>query len=83
MGSSKFYSEVHHYNPLKKQSDDDYENMIVVCPNHHVKFDYNVIAISRDGTSIINKRGESTGEKIKFHGKHKLDKKNIESQLGD
>ena len=80
-GDFEFYSEVHHYNPLKKQSDDDFGNMIVVCPNHHARFDYNFIRIGRDGRSIINQQGNTTGEKIKFHKNHALEKKNIESQL--
>ena len=77
-----FYSEVHHYNPLKKQADDDFENMIVLCPNHHAEFDYGVKFIHLDEVTIIDKHGKETGESIKFHKSHKLDRKNIESQLG-
>jgi len=76
-----FYSEVHHYSSLKKQSDDDIGNMIVLCPNHHAEFDYSVKFIHRDGTTIIDKHGKETEETIKFHKKHTFDKKNIESQL--
>ena len=75
-----FYSEVHHYNPLKANADDDMGNMIVVCPNHHAEFDYNMIAISDDGTSIVNRAGKKTAT-IRFKNGHKLDAKNIESQL--
>jgi predicted restriction endonuclease len=78
----EFYSEVHHYNPLKKQSDDDFGNMIVLCPNHHAEFDYSTKFIHRDGISIINQSGNDIGETIKFHKLHTLDMKNIESQLG-
>jgi predicted restriction endonuclease len=81
LNNGRFYSEVHHYNPLKKQSDDDYDNMIVVCPVHHIKFDFEVIWIHLNGTTIIDKHGVSTNEKILFHPNHKLDKKNIESRL--
>jgi hypothetical protein len=76
-----FYSEVHHYNPLKKQADDDYGNMIVLCPNHHAEFDYGVKFIHLDEATIIDRCGKVTGEKISFHKTHKLDKKNLESQL--
>ena len=76
-----FYSEVHHYNPLKKQADDDFGNMIVLCPNHHAEFDYGVKFIDLDEATIIDKNGKATGEKIQFHKNHKLDKKNIESQF--
>jgi len=81
IGKNKFYSEVHHYHPLEDGGDDDKSNMIVVCPNHHTQFDYKIIAIDRDGTTIIDKTGKKTTEKITFHKSHNLDKKNIESQL--
>lgn len=76
-----YYSEVHHYNPLKKQADDDFGNMIILCPNHHAEFDYGVKFIHLDEATIIDKHGKETGESIKFHKIHKLDRKNIESQL--
>lgn len=76
-----FYSEVHHYNPLKKQADDDFENMIVLCPNHHAEFDYGIKFIHLDATTIIDSHGKETGESITFHNSHKLDRKNIKSQL--
>ena len=50
-------------------------------PNHHTQFDYKIIVIDRDSTSILDKNGNPTGEKITFHKNHILDKKNIESQL--
>lgn len=77
---NKFYSEVHHYNPLKELADDDFDNMIVVCPNHHAEFDYNLIAIDLDGHSIVNHKGDKIGD-IHFNKKHKLSEKNIQSQL--
>lgn len=77
---NQFYSEVHHYNPLKNNADDDIDNMIVVCPNHHAEFDYNLIAIDVDGKSIIDKSGKKITE-IHFHKEHKLSEKNIQSQL--
>ena len=77
---NQFYSEVHHYNPLKDNADDDIDNMIVVCPNHHAEFDYNLIAIDVDGKSIIDRNSKKIAE-IHFHKQHKLSEKNIASQL--
>jgi hypothetical protein len=77
---SKFYSEVHHYRPLEENGFDDVDNMIVVCANHHAEFDYKHIAISEDGKSIIDRKGEKVG-KISFQKGHNLSKKNIHSQL--
>lgn len=76
----QFYSEVHHYNPLKANADDHLDNMIVVCPNHHAQFDYNLIAIDHDGTTIIDNNGKKI-DTITFRKDHKLNIKNIESQL--
>ena len=81
-GKKEFYSEVHHYNPLKKQSDDDLGNMIVLCPNHHAEFDYGVKFIHRNRITIIDQYGKDACETIQFHKSHILDMKNIESQLG-
>ncbi len=76
----KFYSEVHHYNPLEENGNDGMDNMIVVCPNHHAQFDYKMIAISLDESSIVDKKGTKIGE-IHFKQNHKLSKQNLASQL--
>ena len=76
----KFYSEVHHYNPLKASADDDLDNMIVVCPNHHAEFDHSMIAIDPSGTIIIDRLGNKIAN-IHFKNGHSLNRKNIESQL--
>lgn len=77
---NKFYSEVHHYNPMEEGGPDDVDNMIVVCPNHHSQFDYKMIAIDPDGKTIINRNGEKIGL-INFKDDHRLSTKNLSSQL--
>ena len=76
----KFYSEVHHYNPLMASADDELDNMIVVCPNHHAEFDHNMIAVDSSSTIIIDRRGKKIAG-IRFKNGHSLNRKNIESQL--
>ena len=76
----KFYSEAHHYNPISKQGKNDWTNLIIVCPNHHAQFDYNIIAIANDGNNIIDRNGDKIG-KIIFHKQHSLRLENITSQL--
>ena len=46
----KRYAEVHHLRPLGEPHNgpDIPENMIVVCPNHHVMCDYGAIKLSAD-----------------------------------
>lgn len=76
----KFYSEVHHYNPLKVSADDELDNMIVVCPNHHAEFDHGMIAIDPSSTAILDRRGKKIAN-IYFKNGHQLNRKSLESQL--
>jgi HNH endonuclease len=45
--SGEFYSEAHHIQPLgdPHKGPDTPENIIVLCPNHHVMLDYGIIPI--------------------------------------
>lgn len=74
-----YYSEVHHIHPLKEGGDDSFSNMIVLCPNDHMFFDYGMLRIDIDGEWVIDKIGKKI-EKIKFIGNHKIAKKNIQYQ---
>ena len=80
-GKHSSYSEVHHYNPLKNEGDDDWSNMVVLCPNHHAEFDFRTKFINSDKITITDENGKETGETIRFHKDHKFDKKNIVSNL--
>ena len=70
------YSEVHHLRPLKEDGDDNYGNMVVLCPNHHVGFDYRAIGISEDGSAIIDRHGREMG-RLTTARCHAIDQKNI------
>ncbi len=76
------YSEVHHLRPLKLGGDDDYDNMIVLCPTHHVEFDYNLIGINMDGKTLINKHNAKVGL-LNLVKEHKLNPKNILFHLNE
>ncbi len=71
------YSEVHHIHPLKYGGDDSFSNMIVLCPNHHIFFDYKIFGIDMDGEWIIDKNNNKI-KKITYMGNHKIAKKNIQ-----
>jgi len=71
------YSEVHHVWPMADNGDDDFDNMLVLCPNHHAEFDYGVMQFSQNVQKIEDVKGKITG-KISFKKGHSLDKKNIE-----
>ena len=80
MSAQSRYSEVHHLHPLKDGGDDDFKNMMVLCPNHHVEFDYKTIGISIDKKTIINRLGKNVGE-LTTTQRHALDTKNIKFHL--
>lgn len=60
LASGEFYSEAHHIQPLgdPHKGPDTSENIIVLCPNHHVMLDYGIIPIDP--------------AKINFHPKRKI-----------
>jgi len=78
---SNYYSEVHHLWPLGEGGPDTSDNMLVLCPNHHVEFDYGVIGIDpADGLSVINKSKNIIG-KLTFKEGHRLKIEYVEFQL--
>lgn len=75
--NSEKYSEVHHVWPLGEGGIDDYNNMVVLCPNHHAEFDYGVIGFdSENNEKIVDTNGKLVG-KISFHSGHSLKQENI------
>lgn len=54
--NEKAYSEGHHLQKLGgiHQGPDIEENIIILCPNHHVEFDYGMIAIDTHSGKIIH-----------------------------
>mgnify|MGYP001274331356 CR=1 FL=1 len=62
-----YYSEVHHIKPLGKpfNGPDCIENMICVCPNHHILLDFKAIPIAVETMKIV--LHEIGSEYINFH----------------
>jgi predicted restriction endonuclease len=52
MGNT-WYAEVHHLKPLGHDGPDIEANMLVLCPNHHVLFDYGAIAVHPENTNTV------------------------------
>jgi 5-methylcytosine-specific restriction protein A len=64
----KFYAESHHIKPLgnKHNGPDVIENIICVCPNHHVQLDYGAIRI--DMTKLRRINGHNISEiYVEYH----------------
>ncbi len=47
LGGDKYYCEGHHLRPLGRdhKGEDDVSNVVILCPDHHVEFDYFLFAI--------------------------------------
>ena len=73
------YSEAHHLRPLGSGGDDDYDNMLVLCPTHHVEFDCAVLGVSADGRRAVDKNGKERA--LAVLSGHSLAPKNIEFHL--
>ena len=83
--SSGFYAEAAHIKPLgaPHNGPDSEENLLCLCPNHHVMFDYGGFSILND-YSLIGERGFLTvknnhninKEFLKYHFDHFYDEKN-------
>lgn len=56
LSKEKYYSEGHHLKKLGgiHQGPDIESNIIILCPNHHVEFDYGAIAIDVHSQKIIH-----------------------------
>ncbi|SMD37660.1 5-methylcytosine-specific restriction enzyme A [Reichenbachiella faecimaris] len=67
LGNKRFYSEAHHIVPLGKpyNGKDRLDNMICVCPNHHVQLDLKAIRLERNSLKL--KRHELSNDFINHH----------------
>lgn len=79
---TQHYSEGHHLKPLGQPHNgpDVAGNILVLCPNHHVEFDYGIIAVDPINLFVLHR-----DEKNAYHGKnltvlavHNLDKQYLQ-----
>ena len=62
------YSEGAHVQPLSQGGPDVRENILILCPNHHVMLDKGALVLRNNGTwSSEDESGE-----IYFHRKHRI-----------
>lgn len=62
------YSEAHHIRPLGTPhvGPDIAENIVVLCPNHHVELDYGVVELRREQLTVVH--GHSIAQQyIDYH----------------
>ena len=74
------YSDVHHIWPIGEKpvgGDDDFDNMLVLCPNHHAMFDLGLILFDEsEKWHLIHVSGEHIG-RLNLKKDHKINPKNI------
>ncbi|AXY57869.1 HNH endonuclease [Acinetobacter chinensis] len=74
--NGNFYSEAHHIIPLGKHNGSDTpENIIVLCPNHHVMMDYGLIPL-KINEIYIHKKHNICKKSIKYHNQIIFEKQN-------
>ena len=67
----KFYSEGHHIQPLARNGPDVAENILVLCPNHHVLCDYGGWRLDRSSLRL-DLRHRVSDQYIEWHNEHLL-----------
>lgn len=65
LANGRTYSEAHHIHPLGKGGPDSAENILCVCPNHHVLLDY--YAISLDLSELSTNASHRIGAEFLNH----------------
>jgi len=76
---SKYYSEASHIKPVGQPHNgpDRKDNMLILCPEHHLQFDYGVLSITRQpaGPRIVSKiPGDPLhGSALQLQAPHALD----------
>jgi 5-methylcytosine-specific restriction protein A len=67
VSSSLFYSEVHHIKPLGRPHNgpDKIENMMCVCPNHHVLLDLGTLGLELNALALI--KHEISADNVLYH----------------
>ena len=75
------YSDVHHIWPIGDKpigGNDDYDNMLVLCPNHHAMFDLALIQFDElEKWNLVHVNGDKIG-KLYLKKDHYINPKNIE-----
>lgn len=77
--SGGYYAEVHHVKPRNSHSGKDvWENMLVLCPQHHVEFDYSVICIDPNGMRYLHRFDKAiNGQPVYQRHPHHLDSEDL------
>lgn len=72
------YVESCHIRPLNENGPDEKDNLLILCPNHHVELDYGTISIDPSNFTLshINSEDELNGKNLSL--KHEIDSEYLE-----
>jgi putative restriction endonuclease len=73
LGSGRFYSEAAHIRPLgvPHSGPDHPTNVLCLCPNDHVRFDYGAVFVTDDGVVVDAVTGNETSH-LRTHPSHQV-----------
>ena len=71
LADGRRYAEVHHIVPLGAGGLDEKENIICVCPNHHVLLDYKAIQLDLD-TLTLKQGHKIKDEYVQYHNSRSI-----------
>lgn len=76
----RLYTETHHIKPRNRHNGPDFwDNMVVLCPNHHVEFDYGILCIDPKRLCFLHKFDNSVnGKEVSMQGEHQLKREYLE-----
>ena len=84
-GLGEGYAEVHHLRPLggHHRGLDNWNNMLVLCPNHHAEFDYGWAAVDSNGMKFLHvvEGNRYYGKRLKFMEDHRISVHNCRYHL--
>ncbi|MFC5147624.1 YDG/SRA domain-containing protein [Streptomyces aureoversilis] len=72
------YAEAAHVRPLGRPHNgpDTTDNVLCLCPNHHVEFDFGMITINADGT-VLERGSRQHGYKLRQHSEHPINAEHL------
>jgi 5-methylcytosine-specific restriction endonuclease McrA len=84
-GAGEGYAEVHHLRPLggRHRGLDNWNNMLVLCPNHHAEFDYRWATVDANGRKFLHmsERNRYSGKRLHYEEGHVISRSNCRYHL--
>ena len=76
------YVETCHVKPLNEKGPDAKNNLLILCPNHHVELDFGAVTIDPDTMTLLHIDSTNPLNGKRIITKHKVDKSYLEFHFG-